>query len=165
MNSRFSGDIAIIGMAGLFARASSAEMLWANILNKVDAIDDPLPSWRSDLFYDPQSEELERIYTCKGGFLKDLSRFDPRPFGIMPAALKGSEPDHFHALALSAAAMKDAGLKAGEFDCVSTGIIIGHGVHAHRANVSGIHHGIITDQTLRLLKQLVPGIDADVLER
>ncbi len=156
MKRNYSGDIAIVGMSGLFAGAPDVDSYWNNIVNKVCAVDDPLPEWGGELFLDPQSDELTRIYTQKGGFLKELSRFDARKYGIMPNSMVGSEPDQYHALDLAAQALADAGLKEGDFDGESTGIILGHGIHAHRANVNGIQHGIVIDQTLRLMQGLFP---------
>jgi len=154
-------DIAIIGMAGLFPKAGDLSAFWANILEGVDATDDPLPEWGADLFHDPTSDDLGRIYTRRGGFLRELSRFDPRPFGIMPVSVAGGEPDQFHALDLVGRALGDAGLKEGDSWSESAGIILGHGIHAHRANTNGIQHGIVLDQTVGLLTSLFPQLSPD----
>src|SRR5487761_2219435 len=93
-------DIAIIGMAATFAGARDVETYWSNILDKVDAIRDAPPDWiGDDASFDPDcTPESLRIYTRRGGFLGDLARFDPRPFGTMPVALAGAEPDQFLAM-------------------------------------------------------------------
>ena len=96
-------DIAIVGMAGLFPKAPNVAAYWANILDKVDAIDEPLPDWGADRYFDPDSGEATRLYMKRGGFLRDLSRFDPQRFGIIPVSTAGGEPDQFHALELARA--------------------------------------------------------------
>lgn len=105
-------DIAIVGMAGLFPKAPDVATYWANILNKVDAIDEPLPEWGADLYYNPASTDATRLYTKRGGFLKELSRFNPQTFGIIPVSTTGSEPDQFHALELARAAAAAASTTA-----------------------------------------------------
>jgi acyl transferase domain-containing protein len=78
--------VAIIGMSGLFPKAPRLEVFWQNILAQVDGIDDPLPDWGAAHFYDPASADFNKIYTKRGGFLKELSCFDPKKYGIMPLA-------------------------------------------------------------------------------
>jgi acyl transferase domain-containing protein len=76
----------------------------------------------------------------------------------MPSSLPGSEPDHFHALDLAMNALEDAGLKYGEYDGQNIGVILGHGIHANRANTNGVQHAIAVDQTVDLLKALYPAL-------
>jgi acyl transferase domain-containing protein len=147
--------IAIVGMAGIFPKAPDVATFWSNILNLVDAVDDPLPEWGGEHFLGLGSQELGRIYTQKGGFLKELSRFDPRGYGIMPVAVSGSEPDQFHALDCARRALEDAGLR--DYRPESIGIILGHGIHANRANVNGIQMALVVDQTVRIVQGLFPG--------
>ena len=151
-------DIAIIGMAGTFAGAPDVRTYWSNILNKVDAIREAPPEWiGDDAIFDPNcTPESLSIYTKHGGFLGDLARFDPRPFGTMPVALAGAEPDQFLALKASVSALADAGYDKKEFRRDRTGIILGHGIHANRANVNGIQHGLVISQTVGVLRSVFP---------
>ncbi|WP_295541933.1 beta-ketoacyl synthase N-terminal-like domain-containing protein [uncultured Thiohalocapsa sp.] len=153
-------DIAVVGLSGLFPAAANASRFWANILDGVDAIGDPLPQWGGARYLDPHSTALDRLYTQKGGFLRELSRFDPAAFGIMPNSLQGSEPDQYHALTLARDALQDAGLGPGAYDGERTGIILGHGIHIHRANTNGIQHCVVVDQTVDLIAALTPALDA-----
>ena len=79
--------VAIIGMACLFPGAADLRSYWNNILGKVNAIGDPPPGWGAERYYDPDGNPEERIYTKRGGFLGDLSRFDPVEF-------ESSRPEH-----------------------------------------------------------------------
>ena len=156
-------DIAIIGMAATFAGARDVETYWSNILDKVDAIRDAPPDWiGDDASFDPDcTPESLRIYTRRGGFLGDLARFDPRPFGTMPVALAGAEPDQFLAMKAAVTAIADAGYAKKDFNRERTGIILGHGIHANRANVNGIQHGLVIPQTIGLLRSAFPELTDD----
>src|SRR6478609_7102945 len=85
--------IAIIGMACLFPQAPDLTSFWQNIVAGVDAVCEPTAAWDA-----PRYLQSGRIKTAFGGYLKDLFRFDPREFGIMPNSLDGGEPDQFVAL-------------------------------------------------------------------
>lgn len=160
MSTQSESDIAIIGLSALFPRAPSAAEFWSNILNGVDAVDDAPPAWGAERFLEADSAEIGRIYTQKGGFLGDIARFDPRRFGVMPNSLSGSEPDQYHALDLAERALRDAGLDPQTLAGSNTGVIVGHGIHAHRASVNGVQQGIVLDQTIAIAQQLLPSYDA-----
>lgn len=160
MSTQSASDIAIIGLSALFPRAPSSAAFWDNIVNRVDAVDDAPEAWGSERFFEADASEIGRIYTQKGGFLGDISRFDPRRFGVMPNSMSGSEPDQYHALDLAERALQDAGLGQQDLAGSNTGVIVGHGIHAHRASVNGVQHGIVLDQTIAIAQQLLPGHDA-----
>ncbi|MCX8255271.1 putative glycolipid synthase [Beijerinckiaceae bacterium RH AL1] len=160
-------DIAIIGMAGTFAGAPDIATYWSNILGKVEAIREAPPHWLGDPdIFDPDcTPDANRIYTKLGGFLGELAGFDPRPFGQMPVALSGSEPDQFLAMRAAAEALADAGYADKDYDRKRTGIILGHGVHPHRANVNGMQHCLALGQMMGLLRAVYPGLsDSDAAE-
>ena len=160
MNVGKPDDIAIIGMAGTFARAPDVSTYWSNILGKVEAIREAPENWIGDpAIFDPEcTPDSQRIYTRLGGFLGDFARFDPRPFGTMPMAISGSEPDQFLAMRASAEALADAGYADRDFDRKRTGIILGHGIHPHRANVNGMQHCLAIGQTVGLLRSIFPDL-------
>ena len=153
-------DIAIIGMAGTFAGAPDVLTYWSNILAKVEAIREAPPNWLGDPdIFDPAcTPDANRIYTKLGGFLGALAGFDPRPFGQMPVALSGSEPDQFLAMRAAAEALADAGYADKDYDRKRTGIILGHGIHPHRANVNGMQHCLALGQMMGLLRAVYPGL-------
>lgn len=165
MNPINNNDIAIIGMAGLFPKAPNFKIFWSNILNKVNAVGQPMPEWGADIFLDSESRAVNRIYTSAGGFLNELSEFDGKGSGIMPVSLYGGQPDQFLSLKLAVDALKDAGYDENKFDAKNTGIILGHSVHAHRGNTSGVQHCIVLDQTVGLFKSLFPDISKEGLEK
>ncbi|ADM09553.1 putative glycolipid synthase [Parvularcula bermudensis HTCC2503] len=152
-------DIAIVGMDGMFAKAPDKEIFWSNILNKVNAITEASDEWLGEeRLLDPDAPlEKLRIYTRRGGFLHDISRFDPRPYGTMPISVLGGEADQFLALHGTALALRDGGYgEDRDFDRSRVGVIFGHAIHANRGNVNGFQHAIMVDQVLHTLDHLLP---------
>jgi acyl transferase domain-containing protein/phosphopantetheinyl transferase len=150
--------VAIIGMACIFPQAPHLQAFWNNILSGVDAIGEPLPSWEAQRYLD-----AGRIKTQYGGYLKDLYRFDPREFGIMPNSIDGGEPDQYLALRVARDALADAGYLRPEADHRDTGIILGHSTYLHRGQVTVIQNNIVLDQTMELVRAAMPHLGADEL--
>ncbi|RMF86545.1 MAG: polyketide synthase [Nitrospinota bacterium] len=150
------GDVAIIGMACLFPGAPDVKTYWQNIVSKVDAISDPPPEWGAEEIFDPEAKENDRIYCKRGGYLGELARFNPLPYGVMPHAVDGGEPEHFLALRVAYEALADAGYLDQTFNRDRTAVILGRGNYLNRGNVTMIQHGWVVNQTLQILKQLHP---------
>jgi acyl transferase domain-containing protein/phosphopantetheinyl transferase (holo-ACP synthase) len=150
--------IAIIGMACIFPEAPDLRTFWRNILASVDAVGEPDPEWEARRYLD-----YDRIKTHRGGYLRDLFRFDPREFGIMPNSVDGGEPDQFLALRVAKEALLDAGYSDPSFDHGDTGIVLGHSTYLHRGQVNLVQHNIALDQALELLSSALPGLDESKL--
>ncbi len=159
------GDIAIVGMAGIFPQAPDVAAFWENILAKVDAVTDAPPQWGADLVYDPASSASDRIYTKRGGFLGDLVRFNPLAYGVPPRSIEGSDPEHFIALQIAHEALADAGYLDRPFNRARTGVILGRSIFGNRGMATVFQHGLVIDQTIRLLATLHPEYSADELAR
>jgi acyl transferase domain-containing protein/phosphopantetheinyl transferase len=157
-------DIAIVGMACLFPGARDIGEYWQNIVNKVDSVTDPPCDWAGDFSFDPDSKENDKIYCKRGGYLGDLSRFDPLLYGVMPMAVDGAEPEHFLALRVAYEAMKDAGFPDIPIDRERTEIILGRGTYVNRGYTTLHQHGLFIDQTLHLLRELHPEYTEDKLQ-
>jgi len=146
--------IAIVGMACIFPQAPDLQAFWNNILGGVDAIGEPVESWDAKRYLD-----AGRIKTQFGGYLKDLYRFDPREFGIMPNSMDGGEPDQFLALRVARDALADAGYARADADHTDTGVILGHSTYLHRGQVTVVQTDIVLDQTMELVKAALPHLD------
>lgn len=157
-------DIAIIGMACVLPGAKDRDVFWENILAKRCFIQDGPEEWAQGTF-DETAPEPERIYTRKVGLLGSLAEFDPVEFGVVPNAIPSTEPDHFLALKLAAAALKDAGYGDKPFDRTTAGVILGRGATPNRASANGFQTGMAVDQTLELLKKLLPEMDEATREQ
>ncbi len=157
-----TADVAIIGMSAMFARAPDVETYWHNILARVDAIHEASDEWAQH-FLDPDKKDFDRIYTRKGGFLGDSVKFDPTAFGIMPNAIHTADTDHFLALKAAHDALVDAGYGERAFDRENTGVILGRGTMLTRSYSTGAQF-VAADQVAKILGQLIPSIDAGLLE-
>lgn len=153
-NPRAGAPIAIIGMACIFPQAPDLQTFWNNVLGGVDAIGEPVENWGAQRYLD-----AGRIKTSFGGYLKDLYRFDPREFGIMPNSVDGGETDQYLALRVARDALADAGYLRGDVDHLETGIVLGHSAYLHRGQVTVIQQNIVLDQTIELLQVALPHID------
>lgn len=158
------GDIAIVGMAGVYPKAPDVAAFWENILAKVDAVTDAPPLWGADLVYDPESSAVNRIYTKRGGFISDLSHFNPLAYGIPPRSVEGSDPEHFIALRVAHEALTDSGYLERPFDRERTGVILGRSTVGNRSTAAVFQHGLVIDQTIRLLATLHPEYSTGELE-
>lgn len=156
-----SGDIAIIGMSCLFANADGLTPYWQNICAGTESVGTPPEEWEAERYLN--LKDSTRISTARGGFLGDLYRFDAAKYGVMPSSVDGGEPDQFLALRVAIEALEDAGYAGGDFDHSRSGIILGHSTYLHRGQASVIQHGVVLDQTVELLGQLLPEADAAAL--
>jgi acyl transferase domain-containing protein len=151
-----SADVAITGMACLLPQAPDVTTYWQNILDGVCAIGEPPEDWGAAAVLDRDSSANDRIYTSAGGYLGDLARFQPARFGVMPLSLDGSEPDQFLTLQTAAAALADAGVPDRDLDGARTELILGRGTYFNRGYVTLVQHGLVLDQTVRILAELDP---------
>lgn len=150
-------DIAIIGMACLFPGAPDLPTYWQNIVSKVDAVTDPPPeAWDPDTYYDSDSTDEDRVYCKRGGYLGPLARFDPLRHAVMPTAVEGSEPDQWLALQLAHDALADAGYQDSPCEACRTAVILGKGTYLNRGNLNMVQRCLMVDQTLEILKTLIP---------
>ncbi|TQK50417.1 acyl transferase domain-containing protein [Streptomyces sp. SLBN-118] len=126
-------DAAIIGMGAVFPGAADLAAYRRNLFAGTDAISDVPPGrWDPEVYYDPDGTEgpvrSDHFYCRRGGFIDELTAFEPTRFGIMPAAVAGAEPDQLLALRVIAEAVADAG---GEerlpADRSRIGVILGRG--------------------------------------
>jgi len=151
--------IAIIGMACIFPQAPDLHAFWNNILECVDAIGEPVADWGAQRYLD-----AGRIKTPFGGYLKDLYRFDPREFGIMPNSVAGGETDQYLALRVARDALADAGYLGADADHSETGIVLGHSAYLHAGQVTVIQNNIVIDQTMDLVRAAIPHMGEEALQ-
>jgi acyl transferase domain-containing protein len=151
------GDVAIVGMACLFAGAPDLDTYWKNILSKVDAVGDPpAGEWDPQVFYDPESQTNDRVYCKRGGYIGDLSQFRPIDYGVMPVTVDGGEPDQWLALRVAHEALADAGYTEPPQEHARTEVILGKGTYVNRGNLTVGYHGMIVEFFLQALRNLHP---------
>ena len=156
-------DIAIVGMAGVYAGARDVRAYWQNILDKRYCVTEATEAWSRGVL-DAQGQAGNRIYTAQGGWLHELAEFDPREFGVMPNAVDGREPDHFLALKQSRDALKDSGYLDKPFNHERAGIILGRGNNTNRGAANLIAHGSGIDQMVDIVAKVRPDFSNTELE-
>ncbi|MEW6380465.1 MAG: SDR family NAD(P)-dependent oxidoreductase [bacterium] len=129
--ARFSApeipEVAVIGMACILPKASDVRAYWANILDKVNAIEEiPPDRWDYRLYYHADRKAQDKIYSKWGGFVDEVP-FDPMEYGMPPNTLRSIEPLHLLTLQVVREAMKDAGYLNRSFNRDRTSVILGAG--------------------------------------
>jgi acyl transferase domain-containing protein/phosphopantetheinyl transferase len=149
-------DIAIVGMACVLPGSDTLARYWQNIVDKVSSIGEPPPDWQPEHFTDPEGKQPDKLYIARGGFLGDLSRFEPAKYGIMPSSIDGAEPDQFLAFRCAVEAMEDAGFPGKPLERQKAGVIIGRGIFVNRGMMTMFTNGYMLDEVIQLLRKLEP---------
>ncbi|BEL03911.1 type I polyketide synthase [Actinoplanes sichuanensis] len=155
--------VAIVGMGAVFPGAADTGQFWRNIVAGVDATGEvPVSRWDPAVFYDPQAYHrppvADRFYCRRGGFVDDVASFDPTRFGIMPAAVAGTDPDQLLTLRAAAEAIEDAGGVDTLPDRSRIGVIIGRGGYLTPGMARLDQRVRTVTQLLSTLRELVPGL-------
>ncbi|MGZ3459578.1 MAG: beta-ketoacyl synthase N-terminal-like domain-containing protein, partial [Archangium sp.] len=103
--------IAIVGMAcRLPGGVEGPEDFWDLLANGVDATSEVPPDrWNAEALYDPDPQAKGKIRTRRGGFLKEVDRFDARFFGISPREAESMDPQQRLVLEVTWEALERAG--------------------------------------------------------
>jgi len=156
------GDIAIVGMSCLFANSDGPHQYWQNICAGTENIRPAPENWGAERYLSDQSSA--HIGTARGGFLGDLYRFNPAKLGVMPSGVDGGEPDQYLALKATIEALDDSGYLRDGYDHTQSGIIMGHSTYLHRGQASVVQHGVVLDQTIDVVRQLMPDASETALD-
>ncbi len=156
-------DVAVVGMAALFPGSAGLDAYWASLVAGADAIGEVPPDrWEAE-FFDPDHPGPDRFACRRGGFLGELATFDPAPFGIMPAAVDGIEPDQLVALRLAAEAIADAGGPAVLGDRATTGVVLGRGGYLTPGLARLDQRVRLGTQVAAIVRSVLPGVGEDRL--
>lgn len=108
-----TGDIAIIGIAGRYPKASSVNEFWENLKNGRDCITEiPNERWSLHGFYEKSTDTAVakgKSYSKWGGFVDEFANFDPLFFGISPREAETMDPQERLFLEKSWEVVEDAG--------------------------------------------------------
>jgi acyl transferase domain-containing protein/acyl carrier protein len=121
-----SRDIAIIGLSGRYPKAGTLEQFWENLKNGLDCITEvPGDRWDHSEYYDPDKDRAGKSYTKWGGFIDDVSMFDPLLFSIAPREAELMDPQERLFLEVAWQAFEDAGYARSELSQQKVGVFVG----------------------------------------
>src|SRR5690606_15319082 len=87
------GPIAVIGMAGQFAKAKNLDEFWRNIEQGRDCIEEvPGHRWDIDAYYQDGETVPGKTYSRWMGALDDYDQFDAAFFNISPREARSMDP-------------------------------------------------------------------------
>lgn len=129
--------IAIIGMACRFpGETNTPEAFWQLLVNSVDPVADmPLERWQDDL------QARVSVTTRKGGFLKEIDKFDPYFFGISPVEAETLDPQQRLLLEICHEGFENAGLDIPALNGSNTGVFLGISGSEYAAVAKEYGHG------------------------
>ena len=118
--------IAIVGMSGLFPKATSHREYWQNIVDGVDCTEEvPASRWSLDDYFDADRTAPDKTYSRRGAFLPDVD-FDPLEFGLPPNQLEVTSTMQTLSLGVARDLLIDAGATGSSwYDPVRTGVVLG----------------------------------------
>ncbi|MBI1905831.1 MAG: SDR family NAD(P)-dependent oxidoreductase [Rhodocyclales bacterium] len=165
-------DIAIVGMAGIFPGAVTAEEYWANIIEGRDCVTEvPDRRWDKAAYYDAGTSGArnEKSNSKWGGFVPEF-HFDPALFGIPPQILGSIDPAQIASLLVAHQALHDAGYATRGFNRERTSVIFGvepggdiSGAYGLRIMLPQLLSDAALDETRAALPQLTEDSFAGVL--
>ncbi|MEU3252301.1 SDR family NAD(P)-dependent oxidoreductase [Streptomyces sp. NPDC006997] len=151
--------VAIVGMAGRYARSSDLASWWRHLRDGTHLVDE-IPrdrfDWR-EVFGDPHRTP-GTVNSRWGSFIDGVDRFDADFFGMTPMEAELMDPQQRLLLETAWRAVEDAGHRPGELRSTRTGVFVGATSHdydwqLHRAGrhreghvVSGNGHCLIANR-------------------
>lgn len=111
-------SIAIIGMSGRFPQSENVEALWDHLKQSHDLIEE-ITRWNV------AEDFREKKYCTRGGFLKDIDRFDPYFFNISELEARYMDPQQRIILEECWKSLEDAGYAGIDIDGHACGVYIG----------------------------------------
>jgi|LSQX01.1.fsa_nt_gb polyketide synthase PksN len=121
-------DIAVIGVAARYPQAEDIDEFWENMVRGKDCIIDFPEGRKRDIssyvseYIHLDSQEMEY---SKGGFLKDIDKFDSSFFRITPKEASYMDPNQRLFLETVWEAMEDAGYGGDRLTGTKTGVYVG----------------------------------------
>ena len=103
-------DTAVIGMSGRYPLAGTLDLFWENLKQGKNCITEiPGERWDWREYYDPVLPRAGKMYSKWGGFIRDVDKFDPLFFNILPAEAENMDPQERLFLEIAWSLLEDAG--------------------------------------------------------
>lgn len=117
--------IAIVGMACRYPGAPDLAAYWSLLTSGTNALEDvPAARWDIDLLYHPDPAAPGKVTSRRGGFLKDLDRFDAAFFGFSPREAPHVDPRQRVMLEIVWEALEHAGMPPDQLAGTATGVFV-----------------------------------------
>jgi acyl transferase domain-containing protein len=155
--------IAIVGMAGQFAKARDLVTYWRNLAEGRNCIEEvPAQRWDVQAYYQPGEPVPGKTTSRWLGALEDYDRFDPLFFSISPTEAQSMDPQQRLFLQTSWTALEDAGYAPGRLAGTRCGVFVGcaagdYHQQAHRQRLSA--HGFTGAATSILAARIAYALD------
>ena len=122
-----SGPIAIVGMGCRFpGNINSPDAYWRFLVEGKEAIRDvPADRWNADEWFDSDPEAKGRMSAKRGGFLDNITDFDPASFGITPREAATMDPQQRLLLEVAWETLEHAGIAPNSLSGSPTGVFVG----------------------------------------
>lgn len=131
MSHKKREPLAIIGIGLRFpGNVNTPEEFWNLLISKTDALG-PIPQdrWNADALYAAEFRRAGKISVKRGGFIKDVDKFDAGFFGISPLEAQRMDPQQRMLLEVSYEAVQDAGLSLNDLDNTKAAVFVGISAH------------------------------------
>lgn len=149
-------EIAIIGMAGRFPKASNVDEYWDNLRKGRDCVEEiPEIRFHIDDFYDFDIKKKNKTYCRWMGTVPNADLFDEKFFNISPAEALLMDPQQRLFLEESYHALEDAGYAGELIKNVECGVFVGVG--------SSDYMGKIRQEDCELNTQLLLGSQSSII--
>jgi acyl transferase domain-containing protein/SAM-dependent methyltransferase len=127
MERREHEPIAVVGFGLRFpGDACDADSFWSVLREGRETITEvPQDRWDRDAWYDPNPDAPGKMYTCHGGFLGNIDRFDSHAFGISPREATLMDPQQRLLLEVSWEALESAGYAPDQLRGSASGVFVG----------------------------------------
>jgi myxalamid-type polyketide synthase MxaB len=111
-----------------FPGAPDPAAFWELLRRGEDAISEvPRDRWDVEAYYDPDPGKPGKMYTCWGGFLKEIDGFSPAFFGISPREAASMDPQQRLLLEVSWEALESAAVAPERLPDGRVGVFVGVG--------------------------------------
>lgn len=116
--------LAIVGIGlRLPGGINNPESFWQALVEGKNLISEVPPDrWNIKAFFDQDRTRTGKVYTRKGGFLKDIAGFDPEFFGISPYEAGFMDPQQRIMLEVTWEALEDGGIAPEKLAGTKTGV-------------------------------------------
>ena len=118
--------IAIVGIAGVMPQSENVEVFWDNLRNERNLVTEiPRDRWMWEDYDGNPHKEVNKSNSKWGGFMKEVDKFDPLFFGILPREAEMMDPQQRIFIETVWSAIEDGGHKVSDLSGTKTGVFVG----------------------------------------